>query len=70
MLQTVERAESAFVDSPSEHTERAWHEAQHIAKHMVLTKAANKRFFLQQRFFEVGENTGHMLAMMARSQRG
>lgn len=54
VLREVERAESAFVDSPSEQTERAWGEAQHIAEHMVLTKSENKRFFLQQKFFEEG----------------
>lgn len=70
VLREVERAESAFIESPSELTERAWPEAQHIAKNMVPTKAENKRFFLQQRFFEEGENTGHMLAMMAKSKKG
>lgn len=43
MLLEAERSESAFVDSPSEQTERAWHEAQQIAKNMVLTKAKNKK---------------------------
>lgn len=70
MLREVDRAESAFVDSPSELTEKTWHEALHIAKHLVLTKVENKRLFLQQKYFEEGETTGHVLAMMVRLQKG
>lgn len=34
------------------------------------TAAEKKRFFLQQRYYNEGENTGHLLAMIARAQQG
>lgn len=38
-----------------------------MLKHLSLQLAENKRFFLQQKHFEEGETTGHMLAMLAKS---
>lgn len=47
-----------------------WSEAQNVVKQVTLTKAEDKRFFLQQKFFEEEENMGHMLAMLVKSQKG
>lgn len=33
-----------------------------------MTAADKKLFFMQQRYFEKGENTGHLLAVIARAQ--
>lgn len=35
----------------------------------IIPLAENKRFFLQQKQFEEGENRGHMLALLAKSQQ-
>lgn len=40
-----------------------------MLKDLPLQLAENKRFFLQQSHFEEGECTGHMLAMLAKSQQ-
>lgn len=50
--------------------EKRWLEAQNLARQVSLMKAKNKSFFLQQKFYEEGENTGHMLAMMAKFNKG
>lgn len=69
VLQEVKEVESVFIANPTDHTEKRWLEAQALAQ-QCLTKAENKHFFLQQKFYEEGENTSHMIAMMAISNRG
>lgn len=34
-----------------------------------MSKAEKKRYFLQQNYFEEGENTGHLLAMVTKGQQ-
>lgn len=50
--------------------EKRWLEAQNLAWQVSLTEAKNKRFFLQQKCYKEGENICHMLAMMAKFNRG
>lgn len=40
-----------------------------MLKQLSLQLAENQIFFLQKKHFEEGENTGHMLALLAKSQQ-
>lgn len=44
--------------------------AQALYQQVSTTVAINKRFFMQLRYFNEGENTGHLLAVIARAQQG
>lgn len=43
--------------------------AQSMSKQVAFQLAENKQFFLQQKHFEEGEFTGHILAMLIRTQQ-
>lgn len=60
--------EQALVADPSQSNHDAWTEAQYMYV-PVLMSAAEKRYFLQQGYIKEGENTRHLLALVAREQR-
>lgn len=64
------KPEERYIKNPSPASERSWLAAQSLHQQVILTTAENKRFFTQRKYFEEGENTGHVLAVTARSQQG
>lgn len=68
ILMEAERDEEAYVDKPTDDTKRAWLDSQSMSRQVELQLAKNKCFFLQQKHYEEGDNTGHMLAMLIRNQ--
>lgn len=54
---------------PTPANQSSWTVAQSLYNRVVLSTAEKKRCFLQQNYFEEGENTGHLLAMVARAQQ-
>lgn len=58
-----------MVTDPAQATREAWTEAQSLYNSIVLSAAEKRRFFLQQEYYEEGENTGHLLAFVAREQK-
>ena len=65
----VEKAEELYLQDPTPEQEGKWKDAQKIYRTIHLQQADNKRFFTSQTYFEEGEKTGHMLAMIAKSQQ-
>lgn len=61
--------EQALVADPSQSNHDSWTEAQSLYNSVLLSAAEKRRYFLQQGCFEEGENTGHLLALVAREQR-
>lgn len=62
--------ETEFISTRSTDAARIWKRAQEEPDAHLLESASNKRFFLQQKYFEEGERAGHMLATIARAQLG
>lgn len=60
--------EKLYVKEPSPDNLVNWTDAQQLYRTLSLEKAENRRFFLKQAQYEEGERTGHMLALLARSQ--
>lgn len=69
VMDEATRAEERYIAAPSSESERRWQEAQALYQQVSTTAAENKRFFLQQKYFNEGENTGHLLAMIAKAQQ-
>lgn len=57
------KAEEHCIAQPSPDSERSWLDAQSPVVFM-----GQKRFFMQQRHFEEGENTGHVLSVISQAQ--
>lgn len=64
ILTEAGRAEEAYVNNLTDDTKRPWLVAQSMSRQVELQLAENKRFFLQQKHYEVEETTRHMLAML------
>lgn len=54
---------------PTPANQNSWKEAQSLYNQVVLSTAEKKRYFLQQNYFEEGENIGQLLAMVAKAQQ-
>lgn len=65
----AQRTEATYVADPSDDSKRAWLASQSVLSQLSLQLAKNKCFFLQQKHFEEGENAGHMLALLAKTQQ-
>lgn len=71
VLSEARTAEEQYITNPSPALERSWLAAQSLHQQVTLTAAENKFcFFTQQKYFEEGENTVHLLAVISRSQQG
>lgn len=68
--QQVVDTESRFVLNPSPAAKAAWEEAQKLLRDHMLSRADNKRFFTQQKYFIEGESSGHLLATVVKAQQG
>lgn len=62
-------AEASYVSNPNKDTQMQWTHSQEKYAQVAIKKAENKRFFLQQPYFEEGEGTGHILASVVKTQR-
>lgn len=69
VLEEAHSSEVNYIANPTDDTKRSWLAAQSMLRDLSLQLAENKRFFLQQSHFDEGENTGHMLAMLSKSQQ-
>lgn len=69
-MQTVKQIEQEFTLDPTEEKRLAWQEAQKLYRNVSIVKAENSRFLKSQKHYEMGEQVGHMLAMIARNQEG
>lgn len=65
----LQTREMALVADPTPANQNSWKEAQSLYNKVVLSTTEKKRYFLQQNYFEEGENTGHLLAMVAKAQQ-
>lgn len=66
----VGEAERDYVESPSAAGRVQLEEAQKSLADHLLHRADDKRFFLQQKYYDQGESAGHLLATVVRSQMG
>lgn len=69
ILSEAAKAEEMYVHAPTSDSARRWLEAQALYQQVSTTAAENKRFFMQQWYFNKGENTGHSLTIIARAQQ-
>lgn len=69
VLSEAQRTKAAYVAKPSDDIKRAWLASQSLSRWLSLQLAKSKHFFLQQCYFEEGEITGHMLAMLAKTSQ-
>lgn len=65
----LKEREQALVRDPSKSNQESWKEAQVVYNSVWLSAAEKRRYFQQQSYFEEGENTGRLLALIAREQR-
>lgn len=70
LTQRVKQTEQEYTSDPNREKFGAWQDAQNLYKKLVLTKAENNRFLQNQKHYEMGEQVGHMLAMITRNQEG
>lgn len=69
VMQAASEAEAQYIQDPTDNTERRWLEAQALYQQVSLNAAENKRFFIKQNYFNEGQNTGHLLAVIAKAQQ-
>lgn len=69
MRDEMQHRKQALVTDPSQSNHEAWTEARSLYNSVIMSAAAKRRYFLQQDDFEKRENTGHLLALVAREQR-
>lgn len=62
----LQRREQVMVTDPTQSNHEAWIEAQSLYNSIIMSAAEKRKYFLQQGYFEEGENTGHLLALMVR----
>lgn len=65
----MRKREQALVTDPSQSNNKAWTEAQSLYNSTLMSTAEKRRYFLQQSYFEEGDNSGQLLALVAREQR-
>lgn len=70
VLSEAKKVEEHYIMNPSPASERSWLATQTLHQQVTLTTAENKQFFIQQKYFEEEENTGHLMAVISRAQQG
>lgn len=66
----VVATEQTYVASGHQADRLIWDEAQKAYNTHLMELAQQKRFFARQTYFEEGEKAGHLLALVAKAQRG
>lgn len=66
----VTDTEFAYLQTPTSQCKDQWLEAHKALDDHLLQQAEKKRFFLRQRYYIEGESSGHLLASIAKAQRG
>lgn len=70
LQQRVVTTEQHFVASGLNSHMLVWEEAWKVYDAHLMEVAQQKRFFTQQTYFEDGEKADHLLALVAKAQRG